>query len=1660
MGDLGGLDLGATGLCGNATFIGGGESVYPGGYNTGLFQIALPGGSFYAFCTDLGNYFQSGTHCYEDGYFPSWQVAYLLYKYPATSGLTTTEVAARQAALWHYTDGYDLSSPSDVETRYVAILADVQGLPPEEQVLYGASNVQLRITPSAAYNIWPDNTHTFTVTLTIGGLPAVGYTITPTVSAGSVLPTTGATDANGQAAFVLTLTSMSGDEITVDISAETEVTLKAGSRFLNESNPTTSQRLVLGEETTQTYEASATKTWLTSESNLLVHKFHDYNMDRDQDQGEPDLAGWEFVLEKRDESNWNEVSSGATASNGDALLPWPTSSGDGDYRVKETLKTGWQVTTDDGTVQTCNHQSGSNDCGDEVNWTNDLIFGNAHPGYIQVKKYLDIDRDGKRDTGEPWLPNWHYTLKQEVGGAWEQHGQGSTDSSGTLLFEGLSSDDYRVYEDSLTDAWECTTCVAGTPYMQVDDLDDEEFRVVEFGNCGALSISGMKWNDIDGEGDKDTDESGLLGWEISLKDSSGAVISTTTTSEDGTYSFHHLTPGVYTVTETSKDGWSQTYPNAPGTHEVTLTGADAIDIDFGNQRSATSMLAFKFEDLNKNGEWDEGEQPLSGWELCTSNGTICDTTNEYGFAAFYDLIQGTYNITETLQPGWGTYPNNLDPGQTGYAYPGYVGDEPGPYTQTITLADGSQYLVETAPPVGNTWTYTVTEISGKDLSHWVLGIVTCVKPDHIESTTPGASIGLDPSTGFTGVKWDITNDSWNTGVFTITLDNNYPPGTVEALMKAGTYYNTGDIYGPICGPLFGNWRDEGKIIVDKVTVPSDDAEFDFALSGPDVSKTFVLSNTAAPYDSGSLASGTYSVTETIPEGWTLTGATCSDGNNPDEINLGAGETVTCTFTNTKKAKIVVAKKTDPAGSIQTFSFTEDIVAPALTDGGSAYEMVQPGIYTVREGLTAGWTVEDITCTDGTEGNTYSRRATYNVTAGDVVTCTFTNTENGSLTVTKVANWNGFPSTQYFDIRVTPEGGEGDYFRTVKPGGTSTFPELPCGTYTVTETSADPIPLEAWVVEGNDVKVVVPCGGAVTATITNTQMAKIFVDKVTDPEEDPTDFDFDLMDSGTVTQSFVLSDTTAPYDSGWLVPGAYSVTEAAETGWSLTTAICTDESEVDNIDLSPGEVITCTFTNHHDIGDLNVTKAVEWNDVPADETQVFTICVKGPAPDETETCKDFAYDGGILTWQDLPYGVYTVTEDPSPGAEWTVTGSPQTVTVPGVCAESNPANAITPSSTDECPAVATITNTHKLGGLAVTKIVDWNGATEATGQIFTICVTMPNGEDPVAQNGDEVPPCEQFSEGETVTWYDLVPGDYKVTETGAAPHPLEAWTVAGSDVTVTVPAGEVVSTTITNTHKTPSLDLTKETTPLGINEATHEITFTITVENTGPTALASIPLTDEFEAPSGGQLTYLRSTPSANSPTAGTAGNPVLVTWNDILAANLNPGDSVQVLVAFELPDTATFTGTNTARVAGALDIYGTPANEDEDAVELKNVPTSVTLDKFEGFYNGVGVLLEWATLTEVNHFGFNLYRSSTGSLGDEVQIINEDIIPGTGGPNTGATYDFLDTNVVPGLTYTYWLEDVDNEENKQIRKSPAVTVPIPAAGPEGGTMVYLPVIIR
>jgi beta-propeller repeat-containing protein len=96
----------------------------------------------------------------------------------------------------------------------------------------------------------------------------------------------------------------------------------------------------------------------------------------------------------------------------------------------------------------------------------------------------------------------------------------------------------------------------------------------------------------------------------------------------------------------------------------------------------------------------------------------------------------------------------------------------------------------------------------------------------------------------------------------------------------------------------------GKIVVVKDAVPNDPQNFAFTMGGPFAVAPFALDDDSDPAFSNTRVidvpprSG-YSITEAVPAGWYQGQALCDDGSPPNDIDVSAAETVTCTFTNSK-----------------------------------------------------------------------------------------------------------------------------------------------------------------------------------------------------------------------------------------------------------------------------------------------------------------------------------------------------------------------------------------------------------------------------------------------------------------------------------------------------------------------------------------------------------------------------------------------------------------------------------------------------------------------------------------------------------------------------------------------------------------------------------------
>ena len=108
-------------------------------------------------------------------------------------------------------------------------------------------------------------------------------------------------------------------------------------------------------------------------------------------------------------------------------------------------------------------------------------------------------------------------------------------------------------------------------------------NIVSIADCALGSISGMKFNDVNGDGIQQPGDSGLAGLTIFLDFNNNGLPdageTSTTTDINGNYSFADLLSGTYRVREVQQAGVLQTTPNTT----TTLTpGQTVTNVNFGD----------------------------------------------------------------------------------------------------------------------------------------------------------------------------------------------------------------------------------------------------------------------------------------------------------------------------------------------------------------------------------------------------------------------------------------------------------------------------------------------------------------------------------------------------------------------------------------------------------------------------------------------------------------------------------------------------------------------------------------------------------------------------------------------------------------------------------------------------------------------------------------------------------------------------------------------------------------------------------------------------------------------------------------------------------------------------------------------------------------------
>ncbi|OWK43205.1 hypothetical protein FRUB_02804 [Fimbriiglobus ruber] len=629
---------------------------------------------------------------------------------------------------------------------------------------------------------------------------------------------------------------------------------------------------------------------------------------------------------------------------------------------------------------------------------------------------------------------------------------------------------------------------------------------VSLGLYQPQSLGSTIWDDTNNDGVQEPGEPGIPGVQVVLLDSSGNPVATTTTDANGHYQFNNLAPGTYTVQATPPAGMisstgtpgSPTGPAEPGSTNYTNTGSD---LDHGTQTGATvtstpvtlgqpgtnpdtgpsgpgtantnvnlglftsqTISSTVWDDKNNDGVQQPGEPGIPGATVVLLDGSgnpiATTTTDANGHYTFTDLPPGTYQVQVTPPPGYASS-TGTNGSPTGPAEPGSTN-----YTDSGNGLDHG--------------TQTGTTVTSQPLTLGLPGTNPDTGPNGPGTANDNPTIGLYQPLSLGSTVWDDTNndgvqepgepgipgatvvllDSSGNPVATTTTDanghyqfNNLIPGTytVQVTPPAGMISSTGQPGSPTgpAEPGSTNYTDAGT-----------DLDHGTQTGATVTSTPVTLTASGTDPDAGPNGPGTANNNVNLGLFTPLSiNATVWDDTNNDGVQE-PGEPVL------------------PGVTVTLFNSSGTPIATTTTDANGNYQFTDlpPGTYTVQVSLPPGYVSSSVTGPNEGQnhGATSGQFATSTVTLGPPGSPT--NPGNNGLSNNNqdfgLVSSGGVSGNVYRDQNADGKDDGGDtglggvvvtltgtdqagrpvsVTTTTDASGAYSFPNLPPGTYTLTES---------------------------------------------------------------------------------------------------------------------------------------------------------------------------------------------------------------------------------------------------------------------------------------------------------------------------------------------------------------------------------------------------------------------------------------------------------------------------------------------------------------------------------------------------------------------------------------------------------------------------------
>jgi len=553
------------------------------------------------------------------------------------------------------------------------------------------------------------------------------------------------------------------------------------------------------------------------------------------------------------------------------------------------------------------------------------------------------------------------------------------------------------------------------------------------------------------------------------------------------------------------------------------------------------------------------------------------------------------------------------------------------------LANTDYTLSESGPSgyTAGSWSCDGGNLNGNTLSLDLAENVTCSITNtrdtgsvrvhkHLDTDGNGQYDAGDSEANTLGFDWGLDQETpardmgtTENGVLTL-IEHTISESSVNGYHYVGWFEGEGSCLSPNEGtPTFTlasagqtaiitlcNARDTGSITIVKNTVGGN-GEFNFT-SGTLPSSDFSITTTGNTGDQlfDKLVTGTYDVQEVVPEGWTLTSVSCSDGSDISSIDLSYGENITCTFTNGKKPTLVLHKDivNDNGGTATLADFQGKI------DGNNVpwdqAQTLTPGNYLASESSNISGYSASVWGTDCSDDGSVT------LDYGENKTCSITNDDIApSLHLRKILITDDGGTAVVDDFTLYADGtGENDISGVSPVDSDST---LKADTFTLSETGPDHYNASDWDCIGgtqNGDQITLGLGEEATCTVTNCDVApKLKLVKLVENKDIGTAVPDDWTLSATAESPYEARNFQYLGGSGDFATvfanAGYTLSETGPDGYTASDWSCNGGDLVNGvITLGLAEEVTCTITNTLDTGTITVDKVTD----PSESQQEFTI----------------------------------------------------------------------------------------------------------------------------------------------------------------------------------------------------------------------------------------------------------------------------------------------------------------------------------------------------------------------------------------------------------------------------------------------------------------------